>query len=76
MMGRRGEQWSLFYQFRLDITEFGGGYFPNDLKQFCTMAKLSAPPQVTVISTDGIPTNSKDGAEGEVMLDIEVAAKP
>jgi kumamolisin len=58
----------------IGLLEFGGGYFPDDLKQFCTMAKLSAPPQVTVISTDGIPTSSKDGAEGEVMLDIEVAA--
>jgi kumamolisin len=58
----------------IGLLEFGGGYFPDDLKQFCAMAKLSAPPHVTVISTDGIPTNSKDGAEGEVMLDIEVAA--
>ena len=58
----------------IGLLEIGGGYFPDDLKQFCAMAKLSAPPQVTVISTDGIPTNSKDGAEGEVMLDIKVAA--
>lgn len=56
------------------LLEFGGGYFPDDLKTFCAMAKLPTPPQVITISTDGTPTNAKDGAEGEVMLDIEVAA--
>jgi len=57
----------------IGLLEFGGGYFPDDLKKFCTMAKLPAPPQVITVSTDGTPTNAKDGAEGEVMLDIEVA---
>ncbi len=56
------------------LLEFGGGYFPADLQQFCTLAKIAAPPKVTAISTDGTPTNAKDGAEGEVMLDIEVVA--
>ena len=31
-------------------------------------------PTVVPVSTDGTPTNSKDGAEGEVMLDVEVVA--
>jgi kumamolisin len=55
------------------ILEFGGGYFPGDLLQFCSVAKVT-PPKVTTISTDGTPTNAKDGAEGEVMLDVEVVA--
>jgi kumamolisin len=41
---------------------------------FCSMANISPAPQVTPVSADGTPTNSKDGAEGEVMLDIEVVA--
>src|SRR5262249_481045 len=52
----------------------GGGYFASDLKQFCQLANIAAPPQVTAVSTDGTPTNAKDGAEGEVMLDVEVVA--
>lgn len=56
------------------ILEFGGGYFPNDLKKFCSLAKVPAQPQVIAVSTDGSPTDSRDGAEGEVMLDVEVVA--
>jgi kumamolisin len=56
------------------LLEFGGGYFPSDLAAFCSLAEIPAPPKVSAISTDGTPTNSKDGAEGEVMLDIEVVA--
>jgi kumamolisin len=56
------------------LLEFGGGYFADDLKQFCTLAKIPIPPNVTVISTDGTPTDNTDGAEAEVMLDIEVVA--
>ncbi len=55
------------------ILEFGGGYFPADLQQFCRLTGVTAP-QVHPISTDGTATNAKDGAEGEVMLDVEVAA--
>jgi kumamolisin len=55
------------------LLEFGGGYFPNDLAEFCTLAKVSKP-VVKVVSTDGTPTDARDGAEGEVMLDIEVVA--
>jgi kumamolisin len=56
------------------LLEFGGGYFADDLAQYCTMAKIPTPPNVTAISTDGTPTDSTDGAEGEVMLDVEVVA--
>jgi kumamolisin len=55
------------------LLEFGGGYFPDDLKKFCELAQISTP-AVTAISTDGTPTDSRDGAEGEVMLDVEVVA--
>jgi kumamolisin len=56
------------------LLEFGGGYFASDLKKFCGLADIPAPPKVTTISTDGTATDSRDGAEGEVMLDIEVIA--
>jgi kumamolisin len=56
------------------LLEFGGGYFPSDLKAFCSLAKIPEPPKVIPISTDGTHTDSRDGAEGEVMLDIEVVA--
>jgi kumamolisin len=55
------------------VLEFGGGYFPDDLQQFCSLANIAMPNVVTV-STDGTATDSKDGAEGEVMLDVEVVA--
>jgi kumamolisin len=57
----------------IGILEFGGGYFPSDLKDFCEKANVSVP-TVSAVSTDGTSTTSKDGAEGEVMLDIEVIA--
>jgi kumamolisin len=56
------------------LLEFGGGFFPQDLNKFCHLAKIAASPNVIPISTDGTPTDRKDGAEGEVMLDIEVVA--
>jgi kumamolisin len=56
------------------LLEFGGGYFPADLQKFCAMAKIPVLPIVTAISTDGTATDSRDGAEGEVMLDVEVIA--
>ena len=56
------------------LLEFGGGYFADDLAQYCSLANMPAPPKVTVISTDGTPTDNTDGAEAEVMLDVEVVA--
>jgi kumamolisin len=55
------------------LLEFGGGYFPSDLQEFCKLAGVGMP-TVVPVSTDGTATNSKDGAEGEVMLDVEVVA--
>ncbi len=56
------------------LLEFGGGYFPDDLKKFCSLANIPQPPKVKTISADGTPTDSRDGAEGEVMLDVEIVA--
>ena len=55
------------------LLEFGGGYFPQDLQEFCQVANVSVP-AVKAVSTDGVSTSAKDGAEGEVMLDVEVVA--
>ncbi|GBF08164.1 peptidase S53 propeptide [Deinococcus aerius] len=57
------------------IIELGGGYRPADLRAY--FAGLGLPlPRVTAISVDGgrnAPTGDPGGADGEVMLDIEVA---
>jgi kumamolisin len=55
------------------LLEFGGGYFADDLATFCQNANVPVP-SVTAISVNNTPTNQKDGAEGEVMLDVEVIA--
>jgi kumamolisin len=55
------------------LLEFGGGYFPQDLQEFCQVANVGVP-AVKAVSTDGVSTSAKDGAEGEVMLDVEVVA--
>ena len=55
------------------ILEFGGGYFEDDLATFCQNANISQP-AVKAISINNTPTNQRDGAEGEVMLDVEVIA--
>jgi kumamolisin len=57
----------------IGILEFGGGYFPADLQAFCSAAGVSVP-TVIPISVDGMPTDAQDGAEGEVMLDVEIVA--
>jgi kumamolisin len=57
------------------IIELGGGYKPADLKKYFTGLGLAAP-RVLTVSVDGgrnHPTTA-DSADGEVMLDIEVAA--
>ena len=55
------------------LLEFGGGYFSSDLGTFCQNAGVSVP-SVRAVSVNNTPTDSKDGAEGEVMLDVEVVA--
>ncbi|GGY11918.1 S53 family peptidase [Paludibacterium paludis] len=55
------------------LLEFGGGYFSRDLTEFCRETGIPVP---TVIpqSIDATPTNRRDGAQSEVMLDIEIIA--
>lgn len=56
------------------IIELGGGYRTNDLMKYFTNLKVGNP-SVIAISVDGAknnPTNA-NSADGEVMLDIEVA---
>jgi kumamolisin len=55
------------------ILEFGGGYFSDDLTTFCQNANIQMP-SVKAISVNNTSTNQRDGAEGEVMLDVEVIA--
>jgi kumamolisin len=55
------------------LVEFGGGYFEDDLATFCKNANISMP-SVRTVSVNNTPTNQRDGAEGEVMLDVEVVA--
>ncbi len=59
----------------IGIIELGGGYRPADLKTYFNGLGLPAP-EVKAIRVDGgrnQPTNA-NSADGEVMLDIEVAA--
>jgi kumamolisin len=59
----------------IGIIELGGGYRAADITAYFKSLGVAAP-SVTAISVDGgknSPTTS-DGADGEVMLDIEMAA--
>ncbi|HVU95121.1 MAG TPA: S53 family peptidase [Puia sp.] len=55
------------------LLEFGGGFFADDLAAFCQNANVAVP-KVNLVSVNNTPTNRRDGAEGEVMLDVEVVA--
>jgi kumamolisin len=58
----------------IGIIELGGGYQPADITNFFNSLGIT-PPTVTSVSVDG-GTNSPttpDSADGEVLLDIEVA---
>jgi len=55
------------------LLEFGGGFFADDLATFCKNANVAVP-TVNLVSVNNTPTNQRDGAEGEVMLDVEVIA--
>ena len=55
------------------LLEFGGGFFADDLATFCQNANVAVP-TVKTVSVNNTPTNQRDGAEGEVMLDVEVVA--
>jgi kumamolisin len=59
----------------IGIIELGGGFRPADLTTYFTGLKLPVP-TVTAMSVDGgrNAPSTPNGADGEVMLDIEVAA--
>jgi kumamolisin len=59
----------------IGILEFGGGFDPKELNSYFTNLGVT-PPQVSAVSVDGganSPTGDPNSADGEVMLDIEVA---
>jgi kumamolisin len=59
----------------LAIIELGGGFGSSDLSTYFKQLKLSAP-KVTAVGVDGAvnqPGADPGGADGEVLLDIEVA---
>src|SRR5262249_10655358 len=73
-----------FYNFPTDLTgagqcigllEFGGGFSQSDLDTYFQQLRLPVP-QVAAVSVDGVSNQpGKDpDADGEVLLDIEVAA--
>ncbi len=60
----------------IGIIELGGGFTTADLTTYFSSLGLPAP-TVTSVSVDGgsnTPSGGADGPDGEVMLDIEVAA--
>ena len=59
----------------IGIIELGGGYETSDLTTYFNGLSLT-PPIVTAVSVDGarnVPGADPNGADGEVLLDIEVA---
>jgi kumamolisin len=59
----------------IGIIELGGGFQLSDLNSYFSSLGITPPPQVISVSVDGgknHPT-TPDSADGEVMLDIEVA---
>lgn len=59
----------------IGILELGGGYVTSDLQTYFSGLNIAAP-QVIAVSVDGgqnAPTGDPNSADGEVMLDIEVA---
>lgn len=57
------------------LLELGGGYRPQDLQHYFSGLGLPVPNVVTVSvdHTTNAPTGNPNGADGEVMLDIEIA---
>ena len=59
------------------IIELGGGFQPDDLSTYFTRLGIAPVPNVVAVSVDGgqnLPIGDPNSADGEVMLDIEVAA--
>jgi len=59
----------------IGILELGGGYQVSDLQQYFSNQGMN-PPNIVAVSVDGATSNPGDpnGPDGEVMLDVEVAA--
>ena len=60
----------------IGIIELGGGYRTADLQTYFKNLSIKTAPVVTSISVDGAqnqPVGNPDSADGEVLLDIEVA---
>ncbi|HEY0238979.1 MAG TPA: S53 family peptidase, partial [Friedmanniella sp.] len=58
------------------LIELGGGFTPADLAGYFAGLGVSPAPQVTAVTVDGVgnaPSGDPDSADGEVVLDIEVA---
>jgi kumamolisin len=57
------------------IIELGGGYVRKDLTAYFKKLKISAPKvrSVSILGAHNAPTGNPNSADGEVMLDIEVA---
>ncbi len=56
----------------IGIIELGGGYAPSDLSTYFSGLGI-AEPSITAVSVDGGQNQPGGDADGEVMLDIEVA---
>ena len=58
----------------IGLIELGGGYRVGDLNDYFSSLRI-APPKILAVSVDGATNNptTADSADGEVMLDIEVA---
>ena len=59
----------------IGIIELGGGFQLDDLNTYFSSLNITPPPQVISVSVDGGANSpsTPDSADGEVMLDIEVA---
>ncbi|WP_426520072.1 S53 family peptidase [Diaminobutyricibacter sp. McL0618] len=58
------------------IIELGGGFAQSDLDAYFSSLGVTPPPTVTAVGVDGatnVPGQDPNGADGEVLLDIEVA---
>lgn len=55
------------------IIELGGGYHDSELATYFKKAKIAKPPTVVAVGVDGGSNSPGAPADGEVLLDIEVA---
>ena len=58
----------------IGIAEFGGGYVRSDLQAFSARYMNGTPINITDISVDGTTNSPGSPDDGEVTLDIEIAA--